>query len=448
MKKIILMSVLLGFVVTTNGFAKNAGKYDRNSVEFNRILQEEEKKQLEIDKELAEEQKKEEKQLTGLALKIADKEKYDYWIVRPQARSLFMAIEKNVLIGEMNKARKLLDELGSFVDMPGSDMAELALYNVAKSIVYREIGEEEKSKISCLRAIRITHKPELYKTQKINAELTDIFCSKYLPEVEKSETRLEQRRRGSYTYVLSHLKEEKFINHVKYLKIMDTVYFFPTSDKNVFFTLFKSNKSKLVTMYGIQSIEKARYLLNAAVEIMRKWQEREETLFILKTGYKMTVKLLRQKYEKNPNNNLLVGKFLMAIANNYYGSISYKQSIPYYEKAAEIFKKNGFDYFLVEALQNLSYVYRLARNVDKALKTVMVTLNEAARVYGKDSTEYASILIIEADIYNIDKDYSNAIRDLKEARKIFAEKYGEYSNKVKLIDLNIKYVELDEEASF
>ncbi len=138
----------------------------------------------------------------------------------------------------------------------------------------------------------------------------------------------------------------------------------------------------------------------------------------------------------------------MNIAGNYYGSISYKQSIPYYEKAAEIFKKNGFDYYLVEALKNLSYVYRLSRDVDKALKTVTVTLKEAERVYGKESVEYGSILIIEADIFNIDKDYSNSIRDLQEAKRIFSEKYGQYSNKVKLINLNIKYVELDEEAAF
>jgi len=449
MKKIKVLLIFVVFTGLLNAVEiKEKEGYDRQSTEFNQQINQKEKEKLAIDRELEEEEAKEEDKLKNLSLKVSDEEKQDYWIVRPQARNLFMAIEKNILIGEVNKANDLVKEFGDFVDLPGSDMAEFSLYNVAKALVFKEYGEDTKSKVSCLRAMKITHGKELFYSQKINAYLTDMFCNDYMPEVYKSESTLIFQRTTAQEYVLSHLKDDKIIKHVKYIKIMNSIKNRISADLEMFKVIFKSNRSKLVAMYGIHSIEKANYLLQVANYITERWMEREETLFILKTGYKMTVKLLRQKYEKNPNNNFLIGKFLMSIADNYYGSISYKQSIPYYEKAAEIFKKNGFDAYLVRSLKNLSYVYRLARNVDKALKTVLITLKEAERVYGKKSVEYGSILIIEADIYNIDKDYNSAIRDLKEARSIFAEKYGEYSNKVKLIDLNIRYVELDEEVSF
>lgn len=431
-------------------FINAAEGYDQASKDFNQEQEVSSKKELAIDKEMREDRERQKKELEALSLQVGDENKQDYWIVRAQARNLFMAIEKNIIIGKVMKAEELIQELEDYVDMSGSDMAELALLNVSKFLYYIEIGEEVKAKISCKRAYRITHSKELIKSQKYNAKMTEFFCARYTSEIiGQKGSAVFVHDKNAYNYVMTFAKEERIKNHLKYINIINYLYiphFFNT--KSIVKEKIRGYGDELVRLYGINSMEKSRFLLESSEYIINRWQEREMTLYTLKEGYKMAARLLRERYEEPVEENLLIAKFLKSIGDNYYGTIAYKQSIPYYEKAIEIFRNNKFDVFLVESLRSLSYVYRLARNVDSALKTVEKTLKEAERVFGKDSVDYASILVIEADIYNIDKDYSNAIIDLEEARNIFVDKYGEYSNEVKLIDLNIKYIKLAEEASF
>lgn len=234
-----------------------------------------------------------------------------------------------------------------------------------------------------------------------------------------------------------YLNKNKLINAPLYIsKFYRLKYLFYKSHSK----LIKGLKSKQIDVLNEKLIvyNKADLILLEAISLMDGLKRDDARKLLIKLYFDV------KKENLNLTSNLLFADILFNLGKVFYRDSQEKESLEYFNQAKDIYLKVGVFKEYLNVGIDIIFAKKILQvsNLEDEIGKLKIL---SAETFGKTSEEYASILIVEAELYYGSSDYKKAIATLNEAREIYIKLFGSYSKELKILDSSIRYIQIETE---
>lgn len=365
-----------------------------------------------------------------------DKDKIKYLdSVDEDMASNYKYFNKLILLGDLSKAKEVADDMYTkSKDLGYKNPLGKALSEIALSKVLRETGDSRKSEFFISTPLITFNKLDIVDQMFLFFDLYDYNIISFLDDKEKAKL-FNALKKYSSRGSLHYFKSESDYYLLRHL--FSKYNFEIENDSRVKERRRVDLETFIFGAYGKHSPEFYRLLFYDAKEYVRNanGEAAINSLEYVKNGFD---KLLDDN-NLSKDNNTFLGDIYFELGNAYSLLNDESNIEKNYNKSLEIYKSSNLFERTINTYSNLIYKLKYI-NINKSFSYAEKTESFILTIKDKSSTDYAFIKTKIADLYISAEKYSEALDELYLARKIYVEKYGEFSNKIKLLDLNINYV--------